>query len=63
MINRMEIDGMPLRKCQAERCSLPASVLPWPFDCCVMTIELWLCHRHGELIDQAKVTFGDEEAA
>jgi len=28
-----------------------------------MTIELWLCHQHGQPIGQAKLTFGDEEEA
>ena len=52
------------RRCQVERCSLPPSLLPWLLDCGGMTLELSLCHYHGPLMKQEKLSFtGGEEAA
>jgi hypothetical protein len=38
------------RCCQAERCALPPSLLPWRFERGSVTFVLWLCHRHGWLL-------------
>jgi len=43
-----EADGV--RSCQAERCPLPPSLLPWTLDYAGETFELWLCHGHGQLL-------------
>jgi hypothetical protein len=35
------------RSCQAERCPLPPSLLPWRFERGSVTFVLWLCRGHG----------------
>jgi hypothetical protein len=35
------------RSCQAERCPLPPSLLPWTFEHGGATYLLWLCRGHG----------------
>jgi hypothetical protein len=52
------------RLCQADRCSLPPSLLPWTFQHGSVTFLLWLCHGHGHMLtgEQPSVDEGGEAA-
>ncbi len=57
-----EADGV--RSCQAERCPLPPSLLPWTFEHCGVMFVLRLCHEHGQLLtaEQSSADEGGEAA-
>jgi hypothetical protein len=52
------------QSCQAERCSLPPSLLPWTFEHDGVTFLLRLCHEHGQLLtgEQPAADAGGEAA-
>ncbi len=54
MTHRMDFDQKPAPACQAVRCSLPPSVLPWIIEAGDGSeYELWLCHGHGQAVSIA----------
>ncbi len=57
-------DAAASRSCQAYRCPLPPSRLPWTLDYAGETCELWLCHGHGQMLsgEQTSADAGGEAA-
>ncbi len=57
-------DAAASRSCQAYRCPLPPSLLPWTLDYGGETFELWLCCGHGQLLsrEQTSADAGGEAA-
>jgi hypothetical protein len=52
------------KRCQADGCSLPPSLLPWTFEHGGVTFLLWLCHGHGQVLtgEQPAADAGGEAA-